>query len=85
MKDVVSLRTVPVIYIRCFTHTVDHVGGRMMTPVLNEFSKVWIGIFSRSPKAILAWHSLTGISLCSYSPTRWWSRFEVLHQLHDTF
>ena len=86
----VAMRTVSVIYnqvmdIGCFSHTIDHVGERMKTPVLDEFSKGWVGMFSRSPKARLARRSLTGMSPCSYSPTRWWSRFEVLHQLHNTF
>lgn len=86
----VAMRTVAVLYhnildIGCFSHTIDHVGERMATPVLDEFSRGWVNMFSRSPKAKLAWRSRTGISPCSYSPTRWWSRFEVLRQLHDTF
>ena len=86
----VALRTVTVIYnnlldIGCFSHTIDHVGEKMKTPVLDEFSKGWINIFSRSPKARLSWRARTGVSPCTYSPTRWWSRFEVLRQLHDTF
>ena len=71
--------------IGCFSHTIDLVGERMKTPVLDAFSKGWIGLFSRSPKARLAWHTLTGLSPRSYSATRWWSKFEVLRQLHDTF
>lgn len=50
----------------------------MKTPVLDAFSKGWIGLFSKSPKARLAWHTLTGLSLRSYLATRWWSKFEVL-------
>ena len=86
----IAMRTVTVVYnqmldIGCFSHTIDHVGERMKIPVLNEFSKGWIGMFSRSPKACLLWRILTGIAQRSYSPTRWWSRFEVLHQLHTSF
>lgn len=86
----VAMQTVAVIYnnildIGCFSHTTDHIGEKMRTPVLDEFSKGWISILSRSPKARLSWRSRTGISPRSYSPTRWWSRLEVLRQLHDTF
>ena len=71
----VAMRTVAVLYnnildIGCFSHTIDHVGERMKTPVLDEFSRGWVNMFSRSPKARLAWQSRTGISPCSYSPTR---------------
>ena len=65
--------------------TLDHVGEHMSTQVLNDFIKTWIGIFSHSPKSRLAWTTLTGISSPSYSPTRWWSKFEVIRQVHDAF
>ncbi len=89
MNDV-AMRTVCVVYNRimdigCFSHTIDHVGEWMKTPVLDASSKGWIGLFSRSPKARLAWCTLTGMSSRSYSHTRWWSRFEVFRQLHDAF
>ena len=70
----VAMRTVKVVYNRmmdigCFSHTIDLLGERMKTPVLDAFSKGWIGLFSRSPKARLAWHTLTGLSPRSYSAT----------------
>ena len=78
----VAMRMVKVVYNRmmdigCFSHTIDLVGERMKTPVLDAFSKGWIGLFSGSPKARLAWHTLTGLSPRSYSATRWWSKFFV--------
>ena len=86
----VAMRTVSVVYNRvmdvgCFSHTLDHEGERMKTTVLDDFSKAWIGLFSHSPKSRLIWRQLTGLSPPSYSPTRWWSRFEVLYQLHTAF
>ena len=86
----VAMRTVSVIFNRmmdmpCFSHTIDHVGERMNTPILDDFTKVWISLFSHSPKARLTWRTLIGLSVPSYSPTRWWSKFEVVHQLHNTF
>ena len=38
-------------------------------------------LFSHSPKAKLLWKEQTGRSVTSYSATRWWSRWEVYHQL----
>ena len=86
----VAMRTVSVLYnkvmdIGCFSHTLDHVGERMKTPVLDDFSKAWIGLFARSPKSRLAWRTQTDLPPPSFSATRWWSRFEVIHQLHNAF
>ena len=86
----VAMRTVSVLYnsmidIGCFSHTSDHVGENMNTPILDKFTKHWISLFSHSPKVRLPWKSRTGFSPPSYSATRWWSRFEVIHQLHNRF
>ena len=69
----------------CFFHTLDHVGEHTKTPILDEFSKAWIGLFAHSPKSRNLWRDQTGLSPPSYSPTTWWSRFKVLHQLHNAF
>ncbi len=86
----VAVRTLNIVYpkifdIGCFSHTLDHVGERMHTPVLDDFMKGWIGLFSRSPKTKLAWQTLVGLSPPSYSTTRWWSKWEVIKHVHDTF
>lgn len=69
----------------CFSHTLDHVGERMNTPILDDFMTVWVNLFSRSPKAKLIWKSQTGISVLSYSTSRWWSKFELIEQVRDMF
>ena len=74
----VAIRTLSIVFpkvldIGCFSHTLDHVGEHMKTPVLEEFMKGWVGLFSRSPKARLAWNSLAGVPVPGYSDTRWWS------------
>ena len=74
-----------VLDIGCFSHTLDHVGEHMKTPVLVEFMKGWIGLFSTSPKARLAWNSLAGVPVPGYSDTRWWSRWEVMNHLLKSF
>ena len=42
-------------------------------------------MFLRSPKTRLTWTTQTGLPSPSYSATRWWSKFEVINQVHDTF
>ena len=86
----VAMRTVRIVYnqcvdIGCFSHTLDHVGERMSTPVLDKFFSAWISLFYRSPKTRLLWKSQTGLSPPSYSSTRWWSRFEVIYHLFCAF
>jgi hypothetical protein len=86
----VAMRTVKVLYnhvmdIGCFSHTLDHVGERMQTPILDEFVKAWVSLFAHSPKTRLAWRAQTQLSPPSYSSTRWWSKFEVIQQIHNTF
>lgn len=86
----VAMRTVRVIYssildIGCFSHTLDHVGVHLRTPQLDTFFKAWISLFAHSPKARPLWRTQTGLSPPSYSTTRWWSRYEVIKQMHDAF
>ena len=74
----VAMRTVCVLYNRvfdvgCLSHTLDHVGEKMNTPLVDEFVKQWIGMFSRSPETRLARTTLTGLPSPSYSATIWWS------------
>lgn len=84
----VAIRTLSIVYpklldVGCFSHTLDHVGEKLNTPVLDVFAKkAWINMFSRSPKSKLAWKMLT---VRSYSNTRWWSKWEMLKQAHDCF
>ena len=86
----VAMRTIKVVYnqlldVGCFSHTLDHVGERMNTPILHDFYKAWIGLFLRNPKSRLLWRTQTGLPAPSYSATRWWSRFEVIHQVFIAF
>ena len=86
----VAMRTIGILYnnmmdVGCFSHTINHVGERMHTPTLNEFMTSLISLFSRSPKAKLIWRSQTGIPIVSYSTTRWWSKLELIKQVHDLF
>ena len=86
----VALRTLSIVYpqiidVRCFSHTLGHVGEHFTTSVLNEFVSGWIGLFSRSPRTKLLWKTATGLRAPSYSTTRWWSKWEVIKQMHEGF
>ena len=86
----VAMRTLSIVFpnvldIGCFSHTLDHVGENFKTPILDQFIKVWINMFSRSPKTKLLWRTKTGLPAPTYSPTRWWSKWEVIKHLHDAF
>ena len=86
----VAVRTLSILYpnlfdVKCFSHTLDRVGEHFAIPVLNDFITAWISMFSHSPKTRLCWREHTGSSMKSYSATRWWSKWEVLHQLMIQF
>lgn len=86
----VAIRTLKILYpklvdIGCFSHTLDIVGEKFVTPTLNDFTKTWIGMFSRSTKTKLAWKNTTSSTFPTYSPTRWWSKWEVMSQIHRSF
>ena len=66
--------------VTCFAHTIDNVGKHFDLPALDAFSELWVRLFSHSAAAKLRWQQLTGKSMRSYSPTRWWSRWEVHNQ-----
>ena len=70
-----AMWTLSVVYnrildIRRFSHTLDHVGDKMTSPILDDLIKGWISPFSHSCKAKLAWKTQTGLSIPTYSPTR---------------
>lgn len=84
--NTVAMRTVSILYnqvmdISCFSHTLDLVREHMKTPILDDFIKSWVSLYSHSPKSRLLWRTQTGSSPASYSATRWWSKFEVMQQV----
>ena len=86
----VAMNTLQIIYpnvldVGCFSHTLDHVGEHFETPTLSEFGTAWLMLFSYSNKAKLLWKEQTGKSMASYSVTRWWSKWEIFHQLLAQF
>ncbi len=86
----VAIQTLKIVYpclldVGCFSHTLDHVGEKINANVLDEFIKVLVGLFTRSPKAKLAWREATGLPVPAYSSTRWWSKWEVMKHMLVTF
>ena len=79
----VAMRTVSVLYnfldVGCLSHTLDLVGKNMKTPVLTKAG------YNYSPKTRLIWRTQTSLPVPSYSPTRWWSRFDVIKHLFKAF
>ena len=85
-----AMRIVKVIYpnlldVGCFSHTLDLVGEHFHMPTLSEFGALWVSLFAHSPKVRMLWKDCTSISMPSYSPTRWWSRWEVYKQMMVQF
>ena len=86
----VAMRTLSVIFsnvldVRCFSHTLDLVGDKFVTPTLSGFTSHWISLFVHSPKTQDLWKRKTGKSMATFSKTRWWSRWEVLSQVMTQF
>ena len=69
----------------CMSHSLDNVGKRFQTPLLDSFLRSWVSLFAHSPAARIAWRGLTGEAIKSYSRTRWWSWWEMLQQLYTLF
>ena len=67
----------------CFNHTLDHVGENMATPLLDTFVKASNCLLCSKSKS-KNWLSDTNRPK-SCSATRWWSKFEVINQIHYLF
>ena len=81
-----AMRTVKIVFpkvvdVRCFSHAIDGVGSHFNIPTVKRFLQLWNSLFTHSPTTRLAWKERTGISKKSYSPTRWWSWWEVAQQV----
>ena len=86
----VAIRHLKILYpnlvdICCFSHTLDHVGKKMATPNLEKFMKSWVSLFAHSARSRNAFKATTGQFPKSYSETRWWSKYEMMVQVHDLF
>ena len=86
----VAMRTLRVVYpnhidIGCYSHTIDLVGEMFCTPNLDTFIRLWVSLLAHSPRARLWWKNRTGKAMSSYSPTRWWSKWEVMSQVMAFF
>ena len=86
----VALRTLKVVYpnvidIGCISHTLNIVGEKFQVPNLSEFMTWWVSLFSHSPKARMVWRAQTGRPMPGYSPTRWWSKWELMKQIMELF
>ena len=84
----IAVRTLSIMYqdiidIGCFSHTLDLVGTKFNFPTVDKFMKHWGGIFTHSCKSKLIWREQTGMAIKTYSPTRWWSRWECTKQVMD--
>ena len=81
-----AIRTLKVVFqkvvdVRCFSHAIDGIGSHFNIPTLRRFLQLWNALFGQSPATRIAWKEHTGISKKSYSPTRWWSWWEVANQI----
>ena len=84
------MNTVSIVYpnildVGCMSHTIDHVGDKFLTPLLDEFVTAWVQIFSHSPKSRLQWSNRVGFNVRLLSKTSWWSRWEVINQIMELF
>ena len=84
----VAMRTLSIMYpevmdIGCYSHTLDLVGTKFNLPTLDKFMKYWEAIFTHSCKSKLIWREQMGMTIKTYSPTRWWSRWECARQVMD--
>lgn len=61
------------------------VGEKMATPNLEKFMKSWVSLFVHSARSRNAFKATTGQFPKSYSETRWWSKYEMMVQVHDLF
>ena len=85
-----AMRVVTIMYpnlldVGCLSHMLNLVEERFKAPTLSLFFTLWIALFSHSPKAKALWKETTGRAMATYSKTRWWSQWEVMHQVLQQF
>ena len=71
--------------VTCFSHTIDNVGKHFEFRVLDTFAQYWVSMFSHSAAVRIAWKTKTGTAMRTYSPTRWWSKWEMMKHVLEYF
>ena len=90
LANTVAMTIMKVLYsnlfdVRCYSHTLNRVGEKFKTPVLDDFIPLRISLFSHSLHTRFKWKQLTGKSMASFSDMCWWSRWEVCNQVLANF
>ena len=86
----VTIRTLKILFpsiisIGCFSYTLNQVGEKFNVPNVHDFTTYWITLLSNSFKAQFLWKQQIGRTVCGYSLTRWWSKWEVINQILELF
>ena len=50
-----------IVDIGCYSHTIDLVGEKFDTPILDEFIRLWISLFAQSSLAKMEWRTKTEV------------------------
>lgn len=67
----------------CFSHFMSGCGEKFDIDELDSFITLWVCTFSHSPAARLLFKEIAGVAPRLCCVTRWWSRWEVMHQVHS--
>jgi hypothetical protein len=64
----------------CVSHTLNNVGNKFKAPLASHFMKHWRKLLKSNEAKLLFQEQCPDIICKSFSKTRWWSWWEVLHQ-----
>ena len=71
--------------LQCLAHTLDLVGTYFKHPTLTRFWGHWLQMMTHSRRAHKIYKNVMGFTWKSYSPTRWWSKYECFNALCTSF
>ena len=62
----------------CLSHMANNAGENASLVILGRFWSLTQKVFAQSDNAKAIFEQVTGLSWCSYSDTRWYSKYECL-------
>jgi hypothetical protein len=80
-----SIVSANVIDIPCVSHMLNLVGEHMSTPVLEAFYSGLVCAWGSSARSKCMWSSIVETRQPTSSPTRWWSKYDVVERIARGF